>query len=72
MFNQMTLDILIEEIDNDFKLKQIIIAMFNTQFSVMRHIVLFKINEKKIENIDEYKNYYESIIARVNINYLKN
>ena len=65
-------DILIEEIDDDFKSKWMNIAMFNAQFTVMRHIVLFKINEEKIEDINEYKNYCESIIAKMNINYFKN
>jgi len=68
----VTSNVLIKKVDDNFELKQIIIVMFNAQFAVMRQIVSFKINKRKIENINEYKNYCESIIVRTDISYLKN
>jgi len=68
----VTLDIFIERVHKNLNSKQMIVVMFNAQSTVIRRIVLFRINEERIKNIREYKDFCESTIARENINYLEN
>lgn len=71
IFKETTLKIFIEKVKHNFISQQIIITIFNIQFTVMRQVVFFKINERRIKNKKKYKNYWESMIVRVNIKYLK-
>jgi len=57
IFEDMTSKIFIEKVKHNFLSKQIIITAFNVQSAVIRQIVFFKINEKRIKNKKTYKNY---------------